>query len=71
VDAARLKDSGHHDVRLQLSKGVLLILTIEEYVQGLKRGKAERRAQRRQAHQARTQAGEEAGRLAWIGDGEA
>lgn len=52
-------------IRLRLPGGVLLVLTVETYRQGLKRGKAERRAQRLAARLER-QAQADLPGLAWI-----
>lgn len=65
--AARLKAApGDGYVRLTLAKGVQLILTVDEYVNALNRGKAEQRTKRRLAQQQQTQARREAKSLAWI-----
>lgn len=53
-------------VRLTLGKGVLLILPVDVFVDGLQRGKLERRTQRRTQHQQRQQARSEAQALAWL-----
>lgn len=66
MNATRLKDCKSKFIRLRLGKGVLLILTLEEYVTALQRGKMERRAARRQAHMAQTETRREADALAWI-----
>jgi hypothetical protein len=68
MHATRLKDTGHVLVRLRLHKGVLVVLTNDEYIRGLARGKAERRAARRQASLAHRQAVQEGQTLAWIPD---
>jgi hypothetical protein len=69
MNATRLK-SADGLVRLQLPKGVLLILTPEQYVAALQRGKAERRQERRRRHHERLQARQEAATLAWLRDEE-
>src|SRR5262245_17711265 len=56
MHAPRRKHSPDTLVRLSLGKGVLVILTMSEYSRALRRGKAERRVLRRQAHLARQQA---------------
>jgi len=63
---ARLKDSPDQWVRLELAKGVLLLLTQDEYVTALQRGKAERRAVAHAKRLAQTNATQEAKRLQWI-----
>ena len=68
ASVTRSKHSGDTMVRLHLGKGVLVILTMAEYTRALRRGKAERRAVRRQAHLAYAQAVQEARQLAWIRD---
>ena len=62
----RNSTTGNGYVRLILAKGVLVILTVEEYARALYRGKIERRAQRRQRHNIQAQARQDAARLAWI-----
>jgi hypothetical protein len=64
--ATRLKSGAERTVRLELAKGVLCILTLEQYVEGLNKGKAERRAARRAQHAQRTMGREDARRLDWI-----
>jgi hypothetical protein len=56
MKATRLKD-GTVDgyIRLRLPRGVLLVLPVTQYVAGLRRGKAERRAQRFATHSHDTQ----------------
>jgi len=46
MDAQRLPDAPDGLIRLRLPKGMLLVLTPQEWRAGLKRGKAERRAAR-------------------------
>ena len=53
-------------IRLQLGKGVLLVLTQEKFVRALKRGKAVRRQMQRAQQVARGQAQREAAMLEWI-----
>lgn len=69
MKATRLKETSTTEVRLLLGKGVLLILTVDEYVRALNKGKAERRAQRRARHQQQLQAQQEAQALTWITKG--
>lgn len=64
--AKQLESTPDGLVHLQLPKGVLLILTVEQYVEALNRGKAYRRALLRARYHERTLAKHEAGRLAWI-----
>jgi hypothetical protein len=66
MHATRLKRQGTGDVRLLLPKGVLVILTTDEYVRALGRGKAVRRAERQARHLAQHQARRDAETLAWI-----
>lgn len=49
MNAIRLKGSRDTYVRLRLPKGVLVVLPMDQYIAGLQRGKAERRAQRFQS----------------------
>jgi hypothetical protein len=63
---ARRTDSPDQWIRLELAKGVLLLLTQDEYVTALQRGKAERRAVARAKRLAQTNATQEAKRLQWI-----
>jgi hypothetical protein len=62
----RRKDGQSPWVRLQLHKGVILVLTLEEYAIALSRGKMERRAQRRALHAQQAQARRDRTVLAWI-----
>lgn len=66
--AARRKDQQQQGeyVTLELSKGVLCILSVQEYRTGLFRGKIHRRAKRRAKHGARLKATLEAQKLGWI-----
>jgi hypothetical protein len=64
--ATRLKGQGGGEIRLVLPKGVLVILTTDEYVRALNRGKAVRRAERQARHLAQHQARRDAERLAWV-----
>src|SRR5215470_9573672 len=66
----RLKEGVDPWVRLQMSKGVLVVLTFEEYATALYRGKMERRAHRRARHGQLTQAQQDATALAWIPQGD-
>jgi hypothetical protein len=70
VNIRRLKEGVDPWVRLQLPKGVLVVLTFEEYATALYRGKMERRAHRRARHTQQTQATQEASALVWITQGE-
>jgi hypothetical protein len=65
--AARRKDQQQGEfVTLELSKGVLCIIPVEQYRAGLFRGKMHKRAQRRAKHIARLKARAEAQQLGWI-----
>jgi hypothetical protein len=66
VKAARRVSETDDVVRLDLPCGVLLILSTDQYRQGLRRGKAERRAQRLAARMAKRQATGESATLAWV-----
>jgi hypothetical protein len=66
MHVTRRKDGQDAWVRLHLHKGVILVLTLEEYATALYRGKMERRAQRRALHAQQTQARRDSTVLAWI-----
>jgi hypothetical protein len=62
----RLPESADGLVRLPVGKGAVLILTVDEYVRGLNRGKQERRAASRTTHVDKQRADRDAHTLAWI-----
>lgn len=70
MKATRLRGQDTGDVRLHLGKGILLILTPAEYVRGLNKGKAERRAARHARELERQLARVEAQCLDWLKEGE-
>ena len=70
MNVRRLKEGGDPWVRLQMAKGVLVVLTFEEYATALYRGKMERRAHRRARHGQQAQARQDATALAWVTQGE-
>jgi hypothetical protein len=55
-------------IRLTLPRGVLVILTPQEFARALKRGKSGRRAASHAARVQQTHARDEAQTLGWIGD---
>jgi hypothetical protein len=69
MQATRLKGGQDAFVRLRLPKGVLVVLTLDEYATALYRGKMERRAQRRALHAHQLSVQQEATALAWITKG--
>lgn len=66
MKAKRLGPQADAYVRLDLGRGVTLILTFAEYKQALWRGKMEARARRRALAIQRQAARQEAKRLDWI-----
>lgn len=66
MKARRLKPQTDAYVRLDLGRGVTLVLLWDEYVAGLKRGKAQQRYRRRIRRQEQQAARQEAQRLDWI-----
>lgn len=66
MEARRLESTDSGYVHLQLAKGVLLLLPIDDYIAALKRGKAYRRAIRRAARLEALAAQREAAALDWI-----
>lgn len=70
MNVTRLKQRQDAFVRLRLPKGVLVVLTVNEYTTALYRGKMERRAQRRARHAQQHGARRDAAALAWITQGD-